>query len=94
MTNREYILSLNDRQLATLLLRFKNVLWPYHDAKAKRRGNCGKLEEFNRYGWQVVVFTEPGTDKTARIPFHANDLLSVQLFLDEEYRPEYYKDIF
>lgn len=91
MTNREYILSLNDRQLAILLLQFEKVCWHYRDAKAKRKGNIGKPEEFNRYGWQNHCFPDKNSSKTEPIPFYANDLLSVQLFLDDEYDPKYYE---
>lgn len=91
MTNREYILSLNDRQLAILLLQFEKVRWNYREAKAKRKGNIGKPEEFNRYGWQNRCFPDKNSSKMEPIPFYANDLLSVQLFLDEEYKPEYYE---
>ena len=94
MTNREYILSLNDRQLAILLFQFEKVRWNYRYAKAKRRGNIGKPEEFNRYGWQTCCFPDEDSDKTEPIPFYANDLLSTQLFLDDEYDPKYYERIF
>lgn len=92
MTNREYILSLNDRQLAILLLHYEKVRWRYQEAKAKRKGNIGKPEEFNRYGWQNRCFV--GNGKMIKIPFHANDLLLTQIFLDDEYKPEYYEYTF
>lgn len=43
MTNREYILSLNDRQLAILLLHYDIVLLCYQETRAKRRDNTSYL---------------------------------------------------
>lgn len=94
MTNREYILGLNDRQLAILLLHYEKIRWRYHEAKAKRKGNIGKPEEFNRYGWQECCFPDKSKNESVQIPFHANDLLLTQIFLDDEYKPEYYEYIF